>query len=745
MKRAKTWCMALGFFAFVFLAAAILIILPFKRVTTAERLAAFPKELPLTGAATVYWSKHQVPFIQTATDDDAAFLWGMAHAHLRLGQMALIRKIAYGRLSEALGPWTVKVDHLLRALHFSKHAESSEATLPLQTKLWLLKYVEGINFYLAHAQTLPREYRYFGLDENERWSVKDILTISRMMGADFNWGAIFSFVTHQSEAGFKDYWKNLVGLNDLGADGLVTDFLQNLTRAGSNSWVLGSRKTVSGKPMLVGDPHLGLSLPSFWVLMGLYSPSYHMVGLSIPSVPAIAIGRNKDIAWGGTNMHAWSTDLVDVGEDKSGKWPQRIEKVKVRFGFDKRVTVTETPWGPLVNNLDFLNGKKLKKSLALKWMGAEPSDEISALLSANRSKNWSEFQKSFDHYNVVGIFYTYADRFGNTGMIPAVKLPQRKTYDRLIYDPVQDPDHWKNSLNYNRPMAIFNPPSAVIASSNNAPSKDPRYRSPFFASSNRHDRIVELLGTKKRWESKDMLALQKDTFSKGSFLLAQKFLKVFSTESPLPSWFNELKTWDGFFSVESRGALIFSLIVHEVATEIYQNKVSKVVLEKILSSHSLVEWMNEAISSIKFDSKKLTFIQQRVARSLHRYKNFGEYHSIRLAHPIGLIPWLGQAFVFRDLAWPGTIDSVMKSTHSFADKKTNSRFGAEARYIFDMSDLNQNKFMLLGGQDGWFGSDNFHDLVDLWLKDEWLEVPMDLKKVKETFAYKMEFAPTILH
>ena len=42
----------------------------------------------------------------------------MVHAHLRLGQMALVRMISEGRISEMAGPFTSDIDHALKCMDF---------------------------------------------------------------------------------------------------------------------------------------------------------------------------------------------------------------------------------------------------------------------------------------------------------------------------------------------------------------------------------------------------------------------------------------------------------------------------------------------------------------------------------------------------------------------------------------------------------------------------------------------------
>ncbi len=39
---------------------------------------------------------------------------------------------------------------------------------------------------------------------------------------------------------------------------------------GSNNWVVDGNKSVSGKPMIANDPHLGIQMPSIWYEIGLH-------------------------------------------------------------------------------------------------------------------------------------------------------------------------------------------------------------------------------------------------------------------------------------------------------------------------------------------------------------------------------------------------------------------------------------------------------------------------------------------
>lgn len=714
---------------------------PWKKVSTAERVASMPHQgLPLAKPATIYWNEEQVPYISAQSDSDAAFLFGMVHAHLRLGQMEIIRRIAYGRLSESFGPWAVRYDQMLRAFHFPRLAESAEKKLPPDTKAWVTYYVDGVNFYIANAKKLPQEFFYFDLDPKEKWTTKDIMVISRLLASDFNWGEMLAYYRLSTLKGFDKYWNELLGFTD-DPQVRIGELLNHVTDSGSNAFVLGGSLTQAKKPILGGDPHLGISLPNFWVLVGLHSPGFNTVGLTIPCIPLVTIGRNPHIAWGGTNMHAWSSDLVDVTQENPDEWKVRDEKIGVRFWKDHTLHVRESRWGPVLNDIPLLKNNDQRKKLALRWVGSDASDELSALLKVNQAENWGQFLNAFDTYSVVGIFYTYADEKGNIGFVPAAKLPRRSGDARMVYEPATDPERWQNIRDIHKKWAIFNPPGDLVVSANNVLTKGAEYAAPFNTNSYRFDRITQLIKTKKKWYWPELLSVQKDTYSAGAQTLATMAVERILAAGFSPSWAPKLRTWNGFYETDSEPALLFSLLMYHLVKEHFQKTVDSRVLQSMLSSSDLVRYLTHLLDRETISKSTWKSVVRRVGRDFKKFKTYGDYHRLSLAYPLGMIPWLGRKFVFRQMPWPGAGDTVLKANFSLSNQRRHVKFGAQSRYVFDFSDKNGNYFMLLGGQDGWFGSENFDDMVDHWLHDEWVQIPLEVSRVEAMFPYRVDFVP----
>ena len=128
-----------------------------------------------------------------------------------------------------------------------------------------------------------------------------------------------------------------------GGPGAVRDLLLGGARTealGSNNWVVDGTLTASGKPLLANDPHLATHIPSLWYLAHLSGGDFEVIGATLPGAPAIAIGRNRHIAWGETNVAADVQDLYrerlnqagDAAEFRGVAEPLRFidEEIKVK-------------------------------------------------------------------------------------------------------------------------------------------------------------------------------------------------------------------------------------------------------------------------------------------------------------------------------------------------------------------------------------------------------------------------------
>lgn len=498
------------------------------RSTVQERLAAIPTaSLPLRAPVEIRWDDHQIPFIFARHDDDAAFALGLVHAHLRLGQMEIYRRIAQGRIAEIAGPLAIDIDHGLRILDFGRAVRDIETSLPSATRAWLGRFVEGVNTYLQRVETLPAEYSILGL-EREPWTVADILTFGRLTGTDVNWLVWFNLLKLRQRGDWDEIWTRLVRN---GADSvpsfdqetdaaLLMEILAGLGRSGSNSLAVGPARSRNSAAIIANDPHLGINLPNTWLIAGLKSPSLHAVGLMAPGLPVFAIGRNPRIAWGGTNMRAAASDLYDVSALPRDQIRQRRETIKVRWWPDREIVVRETPWGPILSDAPQVRDMAAP-DLALRWTGHQVSDEIGAMLAVTRARTFVDFKDAFKTFAVPGQNMLYADVDGNIGQVMAVRLPVRHNDapSDLVVQPESAEKAWRELQGVKDLPISFNPERGYLVSANNRPAHASIPIGWFFSPNDRVQRMSELLEMGSAVDVPHIADLQQDVYMSSSVAL----------------------------------------------------------------------------------------------------------------------------------------------------------------------------------------------------------------------------------
>jgi len=739
------------------LLAGCALLTPLPRPTTVEeRLGSFPTtDLPLEGKVVVHWTERHIPFVEADTDADAAFTLGLIHAHLRLGQMATLRMIAQGRLAEVAGPVAVDIDHGLRILNFSRGVSETEQSLSTETKAWIDNFVAGINHYQARAETLPHEYAVLGL-EPEPWTTSDVLTIGRLAGSDVNWLVWAGVLKLREREDWPDIWARLVAngsaslpsFEDNGDLSMLNDIVGGLSKSGSNSVAVAGPRSASGAAVMASDPHLGILAPNVWLIAGVKSPSYHAVGLMGPGLPIFALGRNPWAAWGGTNMRAASSDLYALADVPESDIAERREQIGVRWWFDEEITVRETAYGPVISDaplFDEVNGS----GFALKWTGHQVSDEIGAMMAVSRAQNFEDFQRAFDGFAVPGQNMLFADTNGNIGQVMAVRLPARNgpPPDDLLFEPAKREPSWQDMRGSRDLPYSLNPDGGFLVSGNNRPTETDLQVGYFFSPDDRVERMAEILGGEGKIDVDDLATLQRDVYMPSSIALRDVILRKLD-EAGLPigdaaeenKVVDRLRDWDGQYRADSLGAMTFEQFRDGLTERFYAFSLGDADWQAFANVGRIKSLLIEDIETAPSDqlAAALQAGLDTATDGLGDYANWGDMHRLRLAHPLGNLPVIGGRYQFSDYPIGGSTDTIMKTAHATTAVRHAVRYGSNARHISDMADLDSNYFVLLGGQDGWINSSTFLDQVPLWLAGEYIDMPLRIETVRDTFSYHMD-------
>ncbi len=702
---------------------------------------------PVSHKVKIYWNEYAIPFISAKTDEDLAFAVGFLHGHLRIDQLEILRRISQGRLGEIAGPVPLvkNIDSALRTLDFIGAGRRSLKKLHPESKLWISQFKEGLNWYIKHLDKQPVTNRFIGQALNP-YTLEELLAIGKLSSADLNWFVYFKYLQYgESEDGKKAFLKHLEKLKtDIPSHNnferkSLSDILQLFSWSGSNSLVVSGKKSRSSSAMIASDPHVGIILPNFWLLMGIKSPSYHAIGLMIPGVPIIGVGRNKNIAWGGTNIRGISSHLYDVSDLKEKDFTVRKEKIKRRAWFLSEVKIRETAFGPLVTDLSFFKSQNSSFKVALDWVGRRGTDELKAFLDMMKANNWLEFKKAFNSYKIPAMTMLYADVKGNIGLIPAYGQPVLKKPEKTL-DLIKSKDNpiigiIPPTKNFN----VFNPKEGFIASANNKPFKNPVIPFSFgYSSNHRIQRLKELAKINNKIDISYLKKLQMDIFSRSSFELTRLFIQKVKNDPKLyeNKLIQKLQLWDGHYTSDSSSAVVFYSLM-SVLWSSYTDEIKNPILKQITESND--DWKSLLIHWLKAqESEKVCKIIKEsvplLEKTILKYPTWGDFTVQTQRTILGMIPLVGSKFSLDSYPGVGESDTLNKRGRSLSHKKEQIRYGASARHISDMADPDENHFVLHGGQDSWLMNENLADQVELWRKGEYIKIPLTMEKVKSEFS-----------
>jgi penicillin amidase len=715
-----------------------------------DRLSQFPvKNLPLKGKVTIYWNDYKVPFIEAEYDSDCAFTMGLVHAHLRMSQMHLVRRISQGRLSESAGVFTQDIDHSIRTLDLGKRADDVIAQLPDDVRAWMTTYIDGLNYYQFYVKERPKDMAFLDIDI-EPWTLKDIMTMAKLLSADVNWFSWFRWLPLQEKEYWKEIWatykkygkKSTPSFED--DDYTLESIIGSNSKAGSNAWVVAGDKTADGHAIMAADPHLGLQMPNAWVITGYKCPSFHSAGLMFAGIPMALVGRNEHLAWGGTNMRSASSDLVEISEDEIVS--SRTEIIKTRlWPSNAEVTIRESIHGPVISDIPFFK-ERTTRLFAFKWMGHQVTDEVTAFFRANQATDWQSFKDAFTTYGVSGQNFLVADDQGGIGQLAAVMLPARpyELGEEFILTSDQATKMWSNILDVHDYPSIYNPKPGFLVSSNNKPFDFKHPVGYFFSANDREAQLKIRLAEKDTLTLEDMKSIQLDVKMLSAERLNNLFLASVDSSwenfEDLEPMLTDLASWQGDYDKNLHAPVAFQAIMFEFINSYFVEKYDEDFANTLFNYDQMNYFLYDEFSALDMATRH-KYLMPALDNALDAYEDYetwGEMHKLRLRHPIGFIPLIGRNYNFGEYPTSGSYSTIYKSAHPITNEEHFTTFGAQSRMISMMRDLDENYIVLVGGQDGWIDSPNAADQIEVWLNGEYIHLPMRPETVAKTFTTKME-------
>jgi penicillin amidase len=794
----KKWLLRLGIGLGALLAAAAvagaLFIYSFTRSVPSYdgRIAAAGLGAPVT----ILRDRYAVPTIEAPNFIETAYGLGYAHAQDRLWQMEMGRRFLQGRLSELFGARTIAVDALMRRLGLYEAAEEAVKHLSPEGQRVLAAYAAGVNAYIeGHSGPWPIEFVLAGDSPPEPWQPADSIAVLKGMAMQLS-GNMFA---ERARAELIP----VLGVNwvqnffpPFGASPLpgYLDDVYLTTRTGqaygvpdataSDNWVVDGAHSVTGKPLLANDPHLGFTIPSIWYLAHLSFGNEDVVGGTLPGIPAIVAGRNRHVAWGETNTEPDTEDLYleRLNPDNRNeyqvpggwaKFESTAETIDVRFGAPRRILVRTTRHGPVVSDGDstFAPAAPAGYALSLAWTALAPDDTtFDAILAINRAADVASVKHMASFFVTPMQNIVYADDTGDSGHIGLVlpgRVPIRAQANDslgLVPEPGWDGKYdWQGFTPADMPPTLDDPPSGWIATANNdvVPPDYPYTLARTWEPPYRYDRIRALLAANPKQSVARFEAMQNDTVDNYALALKRRL----TAAGPFPKSDAEaarlIANWNGAMRADRPEPLIFEAWARALARRLYADELGtnfprfwgyrpEFTLRVLDNVGGQAHWCDDkATPAIEDCASRIRLALADAVEELgHAYGNdparwrWGDAHpAIHRAQPFGLFPVIGR-FFNREIAISGGPYTLLRAENDMASPTPYAAIhGAGYRGIYDLGEPDNSRYIISTGESGNLFSPHYDDLMQLWASGGYIAVPLEKKEVEAAAVDRLTLQP----
>lgn len=762
-------------------------------------------------AVSVAIDSHGIPFITGNTLPDIVYGLGFMHARDRLFQLDLLRHAAQGRLSELFGEKTLAMDKKLRLLTYRLDEQIN--FLNQREHQLLNSYIQGIN---SGAKKRGRSAEHFLLGiQFEDFTIKDIIAIARLqtwtLGSDLlaeitrlkiarsDWPAeakneIFTSLNDRNSSIIRNesksaILKNLTWPTYLSQKTYLPQHQRprapELVQSGggaSNAWAVEARLSTDGHAVLMNDPHLSHTWPSNFYLATLKADGFFATGATFVGLPGILIGASQNVSWGVTASYLNTQDSVLLSFNKEQKntyvvdgqnhvleeWPQKYCLNKSQKCIDGMHY--KSIFGPIVSH-EFEPWIHQDDILAIQWTGFRIEEHFGitqGFFDLAQAKNVTEAIKSIQSMTLPGVNMVLADTLGNIAYTYAGMVPKRdeNQHPYLPLDGSLSWSRWNGFLDKKDEPQTINPSAGYIITANqNIYGSDAGWNfhygqqgAPPYRAIRIKERIDNALRQKPTLDFDELSSIQLDETSKEAQELAPLLGNMcedwFSSKGNNHKFFAQaIKSFDGRYTTESRGALPYNFLVDQITSNILAEVLDKEIPHVVSYFGQIGYNIKDALlkeltgqptaifKAIKARSggfrefvgtsceQSFTKMTEEIGTSPWKWR-YGRHHYLKRQSILAKAPIVGGFFKDKKREVAGAPHAPM------AESGTPVTYGANLRFRAKMSSPPQIYAVIDSGNSGTVGDTHAFDQAELWHQGKAIQLESDWQKAWENSSLR---------
>ena len=733
-------------------------------VRTNQRLAG------LDGVVEIFRDALGIPHVRASSAHDAFYGQGFVHAQDRLWQMEWDRLRASGRWAEVSGASGITVDHdsMMRRSRIDASAQADYAAFDADTQAMFEAYTAGVNAFIDSTATLPVEFSLLGIAPQrwEPWHSGAIFKVRHiLMGV---WGTklwrarilrahgeemVATLGRRGNEGGVlivppgQEYSSALGELSDMIS--AVEALHETPEFGGSNNWAIAPERTASGKPLVAGDPHRFIDVPSVYYQCHLACPEWDVIGFNFAGIPAFPhFAHNARVAWCITHASADYQDLyierfrtTDGGYDYAvgDQWVAADvsrETISVLGGEPREIEVVITRHGPVIVG-DPASGH----AITFRYSALDrPNLGLTCLLPMLTATNLDEFEEANRAWVDPANNLTMADVDGNIGYLHRGRVPVRHAANGWLPVPGwTDAHEWTGDIAFEELPRVRNPKNGWIATANQRVAADdyPHYLSLDYAPPHRGMRLATRLATLQGATVEDMASVHADRVSLPSRTLLNATQHITADGALEQAMLDTLAGWDGGMDKTSAGAAIYAVLRDALIRTLASRPVLAALRDNPFKGEPAAfgaetRLYATAISMMDEDDDTLLgegetwadvvseafaaasgTVAERLGDDASSWQ-WGTLHTTRPLHPLSAAFPAEAATLNPPSVHMGGDSDTVQAAGTFPGLSFHVNGTSVARYIFDLGDWDLSRWIVPLGSSGHPGSAHWADQALDW-------------------------------